>query len=240
MKLTHILISILTVTTIATGVAAYSFSNAHEKQEKDYLALSEVNLQLVEELKTLKNNLSIYEQELQSSKALLVSLNEKLSGQQEVSVSSENMHIPATPQQKVESIEPYKTEKESEREVLLAFAERLKNGERLANIEDKLREKFKKEEVDGNWAYEYEANIRDLVTADSEGNFDIRELNCKTSACEMKITANENNAMHLGILFSKTLGEQYWRDKSASVIFNHEVKDGVMTILIGRDKNSFN
>ena len=69
MKLSNIFISILTATTIAAGVAAYQINNTSEKHKKDFVALSELNLQLVEELKRLKSELSIYQQELQNSKA---------------------------------------------------------------------------------------------------------------------------------------------------------------------------
>ena len=240
MKLSNIFISILTATTIAAGVAAYQINNTSEKHKKDFVALSELNLQLVEELKSLKSELSIYQQELQNSKALSAALNEKLLGLQRISDLPKEIPIKTTQQTQVEPERSFETEKEPEMDTLLAFAKRIKNGESIANIEDNFRKQFYEEEIDGNWAYEYEANIRDLVAADEKNNFDIQGLNCKTSACEVKITANENNAMILGTLFSKTLGEQEWRDKSASVIFNHEVKDGVMSILIGRDKNSFN
>jgi hypothetical protein len=239
-KLSNIFISILTATTIAAGVTAYQINNTNEEHKKGFLALSELNLQLVEELKSLKIDLSIYQQELQNSKAISASLNEKLLGLQRTSDLPEEMPVKITQQKQVEPEQSFEKEKEPEMDALLAFAKRIKNGESIANIEDNFREQFYEEEVDGNWAYEYETNIRDLAAADENNNFNIQELNCKTSACEIKITANENNAIILGTLFSKTLGEQDWRDKSASVIFNHKVKDGVMSILIGRDGNSFN
>ena len=100
-------------------------------------------------------------------------------------------------------------------------------------------DRFENEEVDTDWAYEYESNIHDFVANEESNSFNIQELTCKTSACEMKITANENNVTRLGTLFSSAIGEQAWRDKDATIMFSQEVKNGVMSIMIGRDGNSF-
>ena len=173
MKLSNIFISILIATNIAAGVTAYQINNTNEEHKKGFLALSELNLQLVEELKSLKIDLSIYQQELQNSKAISASLNEKLLGLQRTSDLPEEMPVKITQQKQVEPEQSF--EKEPEMDALLAFAKRIKNGESIANIEDNFREQFYEEEVDGNWAYEYETNIRDLVAADENNNFNIQK-----------------------------------------------------------------
>ncbi|SNY53176.1 hypothetical protein SAMN06297280_2325 [Arsukibacterium tuosuense] len=240
MKLSNLLISILTATTLAAGFAAFKFHSANERHVKDYVALSELNLQLTEDLKKLQSDMSAYQLELQTSKTSVASLNEELLELKRAPVLQERTAVPDTHPRKVETFASDNIEMKKDTDILLAFANRIRSGESISSIEDKALKQFREEEVDGNWAYEYEANIRDLVLADEENKFDIQELTCKASICELKITANENNAMNLGTLFSKALGEQDWRDKSASVMFNHEVKDGVMRILIGRDKHSLN
>lgn len=239
MKLSNIVIGFLTTTTLVTGWVAYDFSYVNKKHKKDYLALSELNLQLNKKLQFLENDLSNYQQESKNNKALIASLNNQLSELTKDSSPSKVVTMPMLQQEQPKAIEPSKTKDVSKSDTLLAFARKIQNGESIAGIESNIRKKFNEEEVDGNWAYEYENNIRDLVAMDGNNNIDIQELSCKTSTCEVKISANETNAMVLGTMFSKLLGEQDWRDKNAGVIFNHEVKGGAMSILIGRDKHSF-
>jgi hypothetical protein len=234
-KLSNILISILTATTISAGFAAYKFNNANEKHVKDYAVLSELNLQLTEDLKKFKSDMSVYQLELQNSKISLALLNKELLELKRASVSREEIDVPDAKPKKVASLPSNNIETKEDADILSALANRIRSGE---SIVDTALKQLREEEVDGNWAYEYEANIRDFIAADKENNFDIQELTCKKTICELKILANDKNAMYLGALFSKALGEQDWRDKSAPVIFNHKVKDGVMIILIGRDKHS--
>src|SRR5690606_12275979 len=145
---------------------------------------------------------------LHDSEAQLHTLNEKLLAVKNNTFSSDEDAFAKAKQQ--ESFELVETEKNSEsvvpedqsaEEVLLAFANRVRSRESPDDIEKSIRKKFDEEEVDGSWAYDYETNIRDLVAADQDNNFNIQELSCRTSACEMKIVANESNAMLLGALF---------------------------------------
>lgn len=235
MKLSNILISILTATTISAGFAAYKFHHANEKHVKDYAVLSELNLQLTEDLKKFKSDISAYQLELQNSEISLALVNKELLEIKKVSVSQEKTDVPDAQPRKVESLASDNIETKNDTDVLLAFTNRIRSGE---SIVDTALKQLREEEVDGSWAYEYEANIRNFIAADKENKFDIQELTCKKTICELKLLANDNNAMYLGALFSKALDEQDWRDKSAPVIFNHKVKNGVMTILIGRDKHS--
>ncbi|MEW6992627.1 hypothetical protein AADZ91_18360 [Colwelliaceae bacterium 6441] len=241
MKLSNIIIGVLTITTLMAGWAAYNSSKANEKQEKDIIALGELNSQLNQELQIIKEQLSIFQQKSNTSKVLISSLNNEILELKKQRVVQEVVNTPLSKPKKDEVIDFIKAEEViTESDALLAFAKKIQSGESIADIESNMRKKFSEEEVDGNWAYEYENNIRDLVMSDENNNFDIQELSCKTSACEVKITATKDNAMVLGTMFSKAIGEKDWRDKSASVIFNHEIKDGAMSILIGRDKHSFN
>jgi len=130
-----------------------------------------------------------------------------------------------------EKVKPINELHRSNNDPLLAFARQIKAG---GNPERDAREQFANEEVDENWAYEHEDNIRSLVAADEEQRFNIQELNCKSTACEMKVLAESYNATSLGVQFSKLLGEQRWQNKQASILFSSEVKDGVMNIFINR------
>lgn len=240
MKLSNVLITVLAVTTLASGFAVYKFDSASERLEQDNIALSQLNLQLVRELENLKNDLSVYQQELKKSEAPTASLNDEVLALKSYPVASELATIPAAPEEKPEYSEDNSSETKTDMDVLLAFASRMRSGESISSIEDKALTQFREEEVDGSWAYQYEANIRDFIASDEDRKFDIQELTCKRTLCELKIIANDDNALQLGTLFSKSLSEQEWRDNSAPVMFNHETKDGVMRILIGRDKSSLN
>lgn len=226
--------------TLITGITAYKINSANDEYRQDYLALNELNLQLEKEIEVLKAGLSNYQQELDRSKVTLASLNNELNELKRALASSENTVALALQNEEIEKAEPVVAEKAPNKSPSLSIAEKIRRGESLVGSEDNFREKFYSEEVDAEWAYEYEANIRELAISDEENRFDIQELLCKTSGCEIKISANENNAGDLGLSFAKVLGKQQWTEAGSTVFFNHKVKDGAITILIGRDENSFN
>ena len=240
MKSSNLLIATLTVTSLAAGFTVYKFDSDSERLEQDNIVLSQLNSELVKELENLKNKLSVYQQELEKSETSIASLNNEVSDLKRYSVTSEVANIATVQEEKTEVLEVNSSEIKTDMDVLLAFASKIKSGDSISSLEDKALTQFREEEVDGSWAYHYEANIRDFIVSDDERKFDIQELTCKKTLCELKIIANDDNALQLGTLFSKSLSEQDWRDKSAPVMFNHEIKDGVMRILIGRDKHSLN
>lgn len=240
MKSSNVLIAILTVTTLVAGFTFYKFDSASERLEQDNIALSQLNSQLVKELENLKNNLSVYQQKLEKSEESIVLLNREVLELKRYQAASELATVAPLPEEKTAPLEANSSETKTDMDVLLAFASKIRSGDSISSLEDKAITQFREEDVDVSWAYHYEANIRDFIASDKERKFDIQELMCKKTLCELKIIANNDNALQLGTLFSKSLSEQDWRDKSAPVMFNHEIKDGVMRILIGRDKHSFN
>ncbi|MEO2266909.1 hypothetical protein V1358_06315 [Pseudoalteromonas sp. YIC-656] len=241
MKAPNIIIGILATTTLGGGWAALSSIEANDKNKVEYIAISEENSRLDEELQAIKAELLASQQESKSQKALIASLNTEISALKSLSTSSVDTTSPLlkrTPKEtQVADVE--KVTELSDTDALLALAKKIKKGESIADIEENFRTRFNKEAIDDYWAYDYENNIRDMIAADANNRFEIQELQCKTNACELKITATQSNAMLLGTQFSKTIGEMPWRDESATVIFNHDVKDEVMSILVGRDKHSF-
>ena len=68
----------------------------------------------------------------------------------------------------------------SKRNPLFAIMQRMKNGESINDINAKAFERFESEEIDDDWAYNYESHIRDIAAADAENNFNIQTVNCKT------------------------------------------------------------
>lgn len=240
MKPSNLLIAILTVTTLAAGFAVYKFDSDSERLEQDNFALSQLNHQLVRELESLKKDLSVHQQRLEKSEAPSASVNNEVLELKNNSVAYEFAIPPTAPEEKTDLLEDNSSETKTDMDVLLAFASKIRSGDSISSLEDKALKQFMEEEVDGSWAYHYEANIRDFVASDEERKFDIQELTCKRTLCELKIIANNDNALMLGTLFSKSLSEQEWRNKSAPVMFNHETQNGVMKIWIGRDKYSLN
>lgn len=120
------------------------------------------------------------------------------------------------------------------------FAKRMmedSNFDPLASI----KENFKNEARDANWAVEYENNITQLFFTESElENAQLGDVKCKSSLCELTVYSSES-VYSLGNTLAKSLANQPWRDKEASFMFNDDIgTDGTMVFFIGKDKNSLN
>ncbi|WP_448547818.1 hypothetical protein [Thalassotalea fusca] len=239
MKSSNLLISALSVTAVILGATAFSLNKTNIQQNSNYASLSELHRQLNSDIETLKAELSRSQQTLQQNQALVDTLNEEIIRLKSQALLTKNLATPE-PQEQVDTTEAAVFEEKSSTEELLRLARRIKNGESVADIQSKIHKRFDEEDIDGSWAYQYEANIRDFVARDENSHFDIQELICKSTVCEMKLTANENNATQLGTLFSKALKGEQWRDENALLSFSSEINDGTITVLIGRDKYSFN
>lgn len=231
-------------TTIILGWTAYSLSSSYDLKQQEFLMLENKNLMLDEKIGDLNKQLLAMEKDVEDYKTQLTTLRLALSKQNQQQLTNQHEEVMARhllARADVEKLEKTNEQEHSDSsQALLALAKKIQSGKSIADIESSVRERFESEEVDSQWAFEYEDNIRNLVAEDKEQNFQVQELVCKTTACEIKLSADKDRAMLLGTLFSKTIGEQDWRDKGATVIFNHEIVDGAMSILIGRDKNSFN
>ncbi|MBA6348282.1 MULTISPECIES: hypothetical protein [unclassified Colwellia] len=139
--------------------------------------------------------------------------------------------------EKVEAIDVLvKEESLSEDEMvnLQAFSKKIIDESNYDSRQD-VDEEFEQEEVDHEWAYEYEQNVRELVQNDDKYGFDIQSLSCKTTACKLKMTADESNSMYLGAMLSKVIQEQSWYDKNDSINFNPVVTDGQIVVTVHRD-----
>ncbi len=240
MKSSSILIVILTIATIGFGVSAYNLIGANDEYKRKQTLLNNTNTKLVDELSAVKASFSELQNEFKENKAFIVSLNDQLLNLKSKALPMREVVIESKPTDAMTQSTSSNLPKNADVGGLRELAKMLKPGKGISSIEEGFRENFKEEEVDSGWAYEYESKIRDLVAAEESNSFNVQELTCKTTACEMKISADNNSAMSLGMLFMKSIGEQDWRDENATVIFNSKVKDGVMSILIGRNKNSFN
>lgn len=117
---------------------------------------------------------------------------------------------------------------------LQAFSKRIIDESNYDSRQD-VDEEFEQEDVDPEWAYEYEQNVRELVQNDDTYGFDIQSLSCKTTACKLKMTADESNSMYLGAMLSKVIQEQSWYDKKDSINFNPVVTDGQIVVTVQRD-----
>lgn len=240
-------ISVLISAISLVGLAAISVMQFHSsqimKQKNEELERQlAFNQELTKQISELKLGIVDYQQEIKDKGLLIEQLYIQLDKQKRLNESASISLPSAELETNIKQVakEPIDSSQNSDLASLLAFAKRIKSGESPVSIESNIYQKFSEEQVDTGWAYEYEANIRDLIVADKSNKFDIKELNCKTTACELKIYADENNATNLGVVFSKILSKQEWRDKAATVMFNNTIKDGAMTILIGRSSDSFN
>ena len=69
----------------------------------------------------------------------------------------------------------------------LALANRLRSGDNFADINSLAWENYNNEQIDTRWAYQYEANIRELLAAAEENRFNVETVTCKSTACEVKL-----------------------------------------------------
>ncbi len=241
MRTPHYIISGLIIISLSAGLFAFYTHQKNAMQKVKLSLLSNENAQLNQALKGLQAELKSFKDKSQDQESVILSLNKTLSELKRTQVATSIFSLATTNLEKEE--ETPKTPDNtmpSSTEALLAFAKKIQQGQNLEDIQSRFKQKFSEEPVDEYWAYDYESNIRDMVAADETNQFKIQELKCKSSACEIKITATKDNATHLGTLFSKTIGEMAWRDKGATVMFNSKVESGVMRIFIGRNANSFN
>ena len=188
------------------------------------------------ELKKSIKRISELQDEINSNQRYIVKLKHQLSNMKE------EVHL-ITNRRAINSnnstIEPPKEAiTSSESPALLSIVKRIQNGEKLADIQSYTQSSFSNEEIDNDWAYEYESNIRDFIAADVNNNFDLQSVTCKSTACEVKIFTNENSAMQVGTLFAKQISEQKWRNSKATLMFNDQITDGVMSIVVGRDETT--
>lgn len=241
-------ISVLISAISLVGLAAISAMQFHSsqvmKQKSDEFEQQlAFNQELTKQISELKLDIVNYQQDITDKSLLIEQLYIQLEQQKQPNQSA-SIPLPSANEHET-SLEQVATQTTNNIQnnglaSLLAFAKRIKSGESSTSIENDIYEKFPDEQVDADWAYEYEANIRDLIATDESNKFDIKELNCKTTACELKIYADQNNAINLGTEFSSMLGKQDWSGEAAPVMFSDTIKDGVMTIMIGRNANSFN
>jgi len=239
MNSSNILIGILAITTIGLGFSLYNLHIENGSYKSDYSALNSLNIALTDELESLEKSFSEFKIQQDNNQKIIASLHGEISSLQNNLAASLQVSTPIDDITPIEvSAVPESNENTSNKSIL-AMLDKLKRGDKLSDIVKAADHIFENEEVDTEWAYEYESNIHDFVANEESHSFNIQELTCKSSACEMKITANENNVHRLGVLFSSAIGKQEWRDKDATIMFSQEVKDGVMSIMIGRDGNSF-
>jgi len=239
MKSANILIGILAITAIGLGFSLYNLHIENGNYKSDYSALNTVNIALSDELEFLGKSFSEFKIQQENNQKLIASLHGKISSLQNDLASSLQVSAPIEKITPIEVATVPEPEESTSNKSFLAIFDKLKNGEKMSDIVKTADDRFENEDVDTDWAYEYESNIHDFVANEESNSFNIQELTCKASACEMKITANENNVQRLGVLFSSAIGEQEWRDKDAAVMFSQEIKDGMMSIMIGRDGDSF-
>lgn len=126
---------------------------------------------------------------------------------------------------------------EQQREELQAFQKslKLKDTKRTAHP---VNEDFINEDIDYDWAYEHEQHIHQVVNSDQKHGFSIQNLQCRSTKCELELTATPENSMYLAAMFAQTIGQQPWHDKKASVSFDPTVIGNTIKVEIGRDENS--
>jgi len=126
---------------------------------------------------------------------------------------------------------------EQQREQLQAFQKslKLKDTKRTAHP---VNEDFINEDIDYDWAYEQEQHIHQVVNSDQKHGFIIQNLQCRSTKCELELTATPENSMYIAAMFAQTIGQQPWHDKKASVGFDPTVIGNTIKVEIGRDENS--
>lgn len=101
-----------------------------------------------------------------------------------------------------------------------------------------IKNKFDIQTTDDEWAHVYESNMHEMFASDeSLQNMDVKDIQCKTSLCELTIYSDSPHYLSANAL-AKSLGQQEWRDKKALILFNDESNDGLMKFYIGKDKDS--
>ena len=98
---------------------------------------------------------------------------------------------------------------------------------------------FEGEEIDQNWAYEYETQIRSWLANENEHNFDLHNVTCKSSRCKVTLYTTEDNATYLAAMFTDAISKQDWRDSNANVTFSPTVIDGTIEIDVDRYEATF-
>ncbi|RYV01112.1 hypothetical protein SOPP22_16255 [Shewanella sp. OPT22] len=226
------IISILVILLVALTIFAYnlnlrSITDAHQNDK-----LSSQVKELTLELERYKNQLVILNSEINSNKKQLSELKGKLTKSSNEIKFNVNEQDNAFVNSKLTTPQSNADIKDSA--ALLSIIKRIQNGEKLESIQATTHDNFTGEVVDSDWAYDYETNIRNFIAADTDNSFDLQSVTCKSTACEVKIFANKGSAMQVGTLFAERISQQEWRDNEATLIFNHEVIDGIMSIMVSR------
>lgn len=125
----------------------------------------------------------------------------------------------------------------ADKESLLQFSNDLgiKHNSQTSHATDP---SFEAEAVDPNWAYKQENNIHALIQADQSFGFNIQNLSCKTTRCELELMASPDNSMYLGAVFSDAVAKQPWHGENASINFDPTVINGTIKVRIGRNEGS--
>jgi len=229
---------ILLATALFLAYSTYHFYSLEKKNSKIF---EKQSLEFSSTLETLDNKLNIQVaalmRELKENQAMIaflqksnLEMKEKENNIESLSEIAEESLVNTKENQLASSYDLVE-EKQKMNKLFKSFGIDEKS---LENYKHGIDENFEEELVDYNWAPEYEQNIRALVNTDDSYGFDIQELTCKSTACEIKLTATQNEGLSIGGNFAKLLQKQKWFDKNGDIAFFPIVADGTIRVRVER------
>ncbi|MBA6339337.1 hypothetical protein H4J57_19315 [Colwellia sp. BRX8-7] len=229
---------ILIATALCLAYSTYHFYSLENKNSKIF---EKQNLELTSTLKTLDNKLkaqvSALMKELKDNQAMIALLQKSNLKMKEKNIENLSEMAEESPsnikEKQQESSYDLVEEKQKANKFFKSFGFDEKS---LKNYKHGIDENFEEELVDYNWAPEYEQNIRALVNTDDTSSYDIQELTCKSTACEIKLAATQDEGLFIGRNFTQLLKKQKWFNKNGDITFYPIVADGTIRVRVVRSE----
>lgn len=118
--------------------------------------------------------------------------------------------------------------------------EKISNGEvNPVKILSSINTRFNAEDVDHEWAVEFESDIYKIVSENENQEIIVSKIHCKSTLCKLNIDTVNQDKMMQGIKFSKLLSEQEW-GKDAGVYFNYLTSPESLEVVVTRDLEDLN
>jgi hypothetical protein len=131
--------------------------------------------------------------------------------------------------------QPISSDEQASAEQLIPLAKQM-NSE-IAPLQ-RTKNKFNSEEIDDDWAYDYENSIRVLIESNADSDFIMLDTKCKTTICEVSMMADDNNAIVVGNKLAQLLTDKHWEGQAPVLVFNQKTENGILKLYIGRNLDS--
>ena len=109
-------------------------------------------------------------------------------------------------------------------------------------IDQELARRFKREEIDFNWALEHEKKLLNLFFQNPNLNgLALKDVQCRTTQCRIMISISNIEQANASVnRLSEALKQNDEGLSPAMIITALDQKEGLTTLYISRNKNSFN